>query len=420
MSRKATAAPTSPTEATKPLPAGWRWVKLGEIIEDTRNGIYKPDEFYGSGTPILKMYNIGRFDGKWILDRVDRINLTREELNLYKLNNGDILINRVNSRELVGKCAVIDDSVSGAVFESKNIRLRLSNSVTLPEYVAFWLNNAACRRQVKGQLKQIVGQATINKGDLNAIDLLLPPLPEQKRIAAILAEQLAVVDKARAAAEAQLEVAKALPAAYLRQFFPKEGESPPKGWRWARLEELCQISSKLVDPKLIEFSSLPHVSAEDIESGTGKLLVLNSAAEDGMISGKYLFEPGCILYSKIRPYLRKVAYADFRGLCSADMYPLEVSRKADPIFLLWLLLSATFTEYADRESRRARMPKLNREQLFSYTAPVPTLSEQIQIAKMLSEQYENTQKVCSAITSQLANINALPAALLRQAFSGEL
>ncbi len=86
-----------------------------------------------------------------------------------------------------------------------------------------------------------------------------------------------------------------------------------------------------------------------------------------MTSTKYLFSPGDVLYSKLRPYLRKVALVDFRGLCSADMYPIEADHDVlDPTFLKFLLLSDFFSAYANDESRRARMPKLNRQQLLSW------------------------------------------------------
>jgi type I restriction enzyme S subunit len=171
----------------------------------------------------------------------------------------------------------------------------------------------------------------------------------------------------------------------------------------------------------MEFGSLPHVNGENIESGTCRLLYLHTAREDGMTSGKYLFEPGAVLYSKLRPYLRKVTVADFRGVCSADMYPIQANAKIlIPRFLAWLLVSNEFTKYADEESRRARMPKLNREQLFAWEAPIPPLAEQKRIAATLGEQMAAAEKTRTDLEEQLARINALPAALLRRAFSGEI
>src|SRR3990172_7151705 len=121
-----------------------------------------------------------------------------------------------------------------------------------------------------------------------------------------------------------------------------------------------------------------------MESGTGRLLPIRTAAEDRVTSSNYLFEAGSVLYSKIRPYLCKAALVDFRGVCSADMYPLDANhKKMLPEFLLRLLLTEEFTRYADNCSRRARMPKLNREQLFAYDTVLPPLATQRQIVAEL-------------------------------------
>src|SRR5207244_3836759 len=103
---------------------------------------------------------------------------------------------------------------------------------------------------------------------------------------------------------------------------------------------VCEVRARQVDPMIPKYGALPHVSGEDIESGSCRLYPLRSASEDGMTSGKYLFAAGDVLYSKIRPYLRKVAVVDFEGVCSADIYPISVhSDFVDPHFLGWLLLS---------------------------------------------------------------------------------
>src|SRR2546422_6195698 len=138
------------------LPSGWRWARMAEVIAETRNGLYKPDTFYGRGTPILKMFNIGHLDGTWNLANVDMVELTEAEHADYGLEAGDLFLNRVNSRELVGKCAVVDERTAGAVFESKNIRVRVDRQIALPEWVAAWLNSDGGRQQVQKRLNQIV------------------------------------------------------------------------------------------------------------------------------------------------------------------------------------------------------------------------------------------------------------------------
>ena len=206
----------------QPLHVGWRLVQLGEVLKETRNGLYKPDTYYGTGTRILKMFNIGRLDGSWDLKRVDLIELTEDEERIYGLDEGDILFNRVNSNELVGKCAVIDSRTAGAVFESKNIRLRLNPIQADPFFVATFMNSQGGRNQIQQRLKQIVGQATVNRADLDSFEIPLPFLPEQQQIAEELREQMAAVEKARAVVEEELATINALTAALLRRAFNGE------------------------------------------------------------------------------------------------------------------------------------------------------------------------------------------------------
>ncbi len=198
---------------------GWPVVSLAELGLNTRNGTYKPDSFYGDGVPILKMFNIGRLDGTWLLQRVDRVRLTPREFETYRLRRGDILVNRVNSRELVGKCAVVDHRLEGAVFESKNMRLRLNPKRVLPSFVATWLNSEKGRQQILSRMRAIVGQATINRSDLQSIEISLPILRDQQLLMNKLEETISTVRSLARKLAAQLETVKGVPASLLRRAF---------------------------------------------------------------------------------------------------------------------------------------------------------------------------------------------------------
>lgn len=102
---------------------------------------------------------------------------------------GDILVNRVNSRELVGKAAVIPGALETCVFESKNIRLRLRHDLVYPELVNYALSLGG-RHHFTQNAQQVVGMASISQPQLGAFPLLLPPLNEQHRIIAKLEKLL--------------------------------------------------------------------------------------------------------------------------------------------------------------------------------------------------------------------------------------
>jgi type I restriction enzyme S subunit len=229
---QARAAVQAQVDATRALPAahlravfnspaaqGWPKRKLAEILIETRNGLYKPDSYCGRGQKILKMFNIGRFDGVWKLDRIDLIEVTPDEQETYGLKLGDILLNRVNSRELVGKCVVVDEQTAGAVFESKNIRMRVHPQFALSSYVAICLNSVGGRRQFENRLKQIVGQATINRSDLDSCELPLPSLDLQRELSARLEREKKETTSLTKTLAAKLTALDHLPAALLREAF---------------------------------------------------------------------------------------------------------------------------------------------------------------------------------------------------------
>lgn len=182
------------------------------------------------------------------------------------------------------------------------------------------------------------------------------------------------------------------------------------------LSEVCSIDAPLVDPTTDTNSILPHVNGANIESESGRLLAVRTAKEDGMTSPKFLFKKGDVLYSKLRPNLRKVAIAPFDGLCSADMYPLTpVTDLVTPEYLCFLLLSDKFTEFAVEHSARARMPKLNRASLFSFKHRFPPLSRQRELINFAS-QFHEIEAAKAASESRVTVAEQLESSLFRVAF----
>jgi len=174
------------------------------------------------------------------------------------------------------------------------------------------------------------------------------------------------------------------------------------------LGDIAWIDAKIVDPTRAHTRDLPHISGENITSITGELLAVRSAADDGMTSGKYQFDAGDVLYSKLRPYLRKVTIPEFAGLCSADMYPLKTDHsRVLPEFLRLVLVGSTFTDYAVEESARTRMPKLNREQLFGYRFLLPDLTVQRSIVTTVQRAAVEVEKARLASINQFRELNAL-------------
>ncbi|KAF5421399.1 MAG: type I restriction enzyme, S subunit [Candidatus Methanocomedens sp.] len=199
-------------EVSTKLLKGWKWVKLGELIESMTNGIYKPAKYYDdNGIGCLRMYNI--LDGKINLLNLKRMILDEREIELYELKPGDLLVNRVNSRELVGKAGVIGTYNELLIFESKNIRVRFILSEILPNYINILFQTVEVRKVFEGDAKQTCGQASISQPQIANILTPLPPFEEQRRIVARVDQLMALCDELEAGlVQAQTEGGKLMEA----------------------------------------------------------------------------------------------------------------------------------------------------------------------------------------------------------------
>ncbi len=205
-----------------------------------------------------------------------------------------------------------------------------------------------------------------------------------------------VLSKIQAAAETQDRIIarlKELKAATMVKLFREgtRGEKlkmteigeMPESWKMISMGDVVEIKQGQVDPKKDPYASMIHIGPENIEVETGRLLPCSTAREQGLISGKYLFIKGDIVYSKIRPYLKKAIIAPSEGICSADVYPLTVKEGYNSLFIHGVILSELFTRQAAAQQGRTGIPKLNREQLNSILISAPSLEEQFIIGNIL-------------------------------------
>jgi type I restriction enzyme, S subunit len=263
--------------------------------------------------------------------------------------------------------------------------------------------------------KNSMGASLLSKDRIYDLKIPVPDtIIEQREIARHFRLQFGQIDKAGHSVETQKKDLHIL----LNRCIEYDIEEALKsGTKKFFLGDIITIKSKLVNPTLPEYCDLLHVSAENIETISGRFIDLRSAKDDGMTSGKYLFDSGDVLYSKLRPYLRKVALPDFSGLCSADMYPLKCNKDLiNNRFLKLLLTSNIFTEYANEKSARSRMPKLNRDQLFGWEFFLPPLEAQIRCIQNIELAIQFCSDGKKAINKLITDIKILPIKLLDQAF----
>lgn len=164
-------------------PREWKICSLGDLIAaGPQNGLYKPAENYGSGTPILRIDAF--YDGEVTdFSALKRVRLTEKEIESYLLHENDIVVNRVNSREYLGKSALVSGLLERTVFESNMMRFQVDRHRLNPQFLIALLQTRHIKAQILQRCKDAVNQSSINQDDVKSFTLYLPPIHLQDRFA---------------------------------------------------------------------------------------------------------------------------------------------------------------------------------------------------------------------------------------------
>jgi type I restriction enzyme, S subunit len=387
----------------------WPKVSLGELLQLERRKVkVEPEKLYQE----IGIYCFGR----GIFHKTPRTGFEVGDKDLFLMKEGDFILQVTFAWE--GAIAIVSAAEDGMYGSTRYPTFRVDETLCAPKFL---LNYFKTEEGLQQLVKICPGSAGRNRvlsiKRIPEVLVPLPPLAEQRRVVARIEELAAQIHEARTLRHQAAEEAEALHLSVLHQHFVTES----LGWTPMPMDEAIQINDKQVDPTLPEYSKLPHISGENMEGKTCRLLPWRTAEVDGVKSKNYLFAPGTILYSKIRPYLRKAVFVDFRGVCSADVYPVRLkSPKLDPQFVKWAFVAEPFTEYANRMSGRTRMPKLNRKQLFSFNFSHPPIEEQRRIVAELDVLQAEVDALKRLQAETAAELDALLPSILDKAFKGEL
>jgi len=240
--------PAAPDTSELPeLSEGWIWANVGQMTDSMKNGIYKPSEFYAEeGFACLRMYNID--GGKIVWKDIKRMNLSKEEIYEFLLLPGDLLVNRVNSRELVGKAAVIPPGIERCVFESKNIRVRVLDGIVNPYYLCYRFTSVGTE-YFNRNAQQVVGMASISQPQISRFPVPLPPLAEQRRIVAEVERRLSISDGIEKTVGQSLAQAERLRQSILKEAFEgrlvaQDANDEPAGVLLERIKQQKQLSNQ--------------------------------------------------------------------------------------------------------------------------------------------------------------------------------
>jgi type I restriction enzyme, S subunit len=411
----ATAALTTTTtaDAPRPLPDGWRWARLGDVCEQSRQ-IVAPDSDLARTLPYLSMEHIESETGKISRESSDIVDGEGQSAT-FAFDDSHVLygklrpyLNKVGMPEFAGRCT------------TELIPL-LPNSATCREYLAWIL-----RRQetVDAAMSEKTG-ARMPRADMDVVLSMLiplPPLAEQRRIAAILATRMAAVERARAAAQAQMEAAKALAAAELRAVFES---AEAQEWPRVKLGDVCDIQlGKMLSPtSKTGTQAKPYLRNANVLWGKFNLSSVYEMDFSEDEERKFALKSGDLLVCEGGEPGRAAVWDEQITPCYYQKALHRLRPKDGQVdshivmYRLWFgNLTSEFIE-AQFQTTIAHLPVVRLQNL---SIPVPSISEQTHFAAALDARMAEIARLRESIAGELETIYALPAALLRQAFNGEL
>lgn len=170
-----------PMQETKvgPVPADWTVSEIRSFWASSANGLYVPEDRYGSGVPIIRIDTF--HDGYFTNHEFKRIRVKPEEVEAYSVQTGDLLINRVNSIPFLGKVVFVDEIAEFTVFESNMMRLRFE-TIEIAQYLALYLSVPAVKKRIWAMGRPAVAQLSINQRDVGKFLVALPGKNEREEI----------------------------------------------------------------------------------------------------------------------------------------------------------------------------------------------------------------------------------------------
>ena len=341
------------------------------------------------------------------------------------LKKGDILIEKSGGSPVqpVGRVALVDDLPfdKPVVFSNFLQKMEVNKELFLPEYIFVYLQALYKAGYMDFIQNQTTGIKNLRLDDFFKILIIKPSIAEQKKVAlkAIGSREeakgllekakiiLASIDKfvlGELGIEIERERERVSEPAQIWQIWSDtiEKRIDPMYFHPLRMKaiEAIKKSSAQVSPlsEIVKFrrelvsdipENAPYIGLENIVSNAGEYIETNAKES---ISSAFVFKKGDILFPKLRPYLNKVYYADFDGICSTEFHVFE-AEKCDPYFLFSFLTRSVVVEQTSRLMTGNTLPRLQTEDIENLLIPIPNKTTQEKIVGGVKTIYNKARKL---------------------------
>lgn len=382
---------------------------LASVIHEAKPGFASGDDL-DEGVFQIRMNNITR-DGALDLTKKRRVRLEGKKSDDLLLEVGDVMFNATNSPDLVGKSAFIGSLSEPTTFSNHFIRLRANPEKLDGSYLARWLHTQFQSERFKGLCRQWVNQATVSREALLGLEIPLQPLPDQRRIAAILDQADALRAKRREALALLDELQRGI-------FIEMFGES--KNFPQARLDELCElITDGTHQTPTYADEGVIFLSAKNVTSG-----------KIDWVNVKYIPEWLHLdLHKRLAPQRNDILLAKngTTGVAAIvdrdivfDIYVSLALLRPKGEFLPCYIHAAINSDACRKQFSGALkgigVPNLHLKEIRATLVPCPPLAVQIEFESRVAR----LEAVRADVEASLATLDALFSSLQYRAFRGEL
>jgi type I restriction enzyme S subunit len=318
----------------------------------------------------------------------------------------------------MGRVAIAPDNIRRGIINQALLKLTPSKVVS-PEFLKYWMDSSDFQDSLREQSGGAAIQNVASVGILKAIQIPLPPLPEQKRIVGILDEAFDGIATAKANAEKNLQNARAVFESHLQAVFTQRGE----GWVEKRLEQIGKTQTGST-PRTSERDNygdfIAFVKPADFNKD-GSLDYENDGLTEKGLSEARKVAAGSVLMVCIGATIGKCGYCDRDITTNQQINALTPLDGVSNKFVYYQMLTENFQQRVLLSSGQATLPIINKSKWSALAVVLPQkLEEQKRIAAKFDSLCEETQRLESIYEQKLVALEALKKSILDQAFTGEL
>ena len=400
----------------------WDTATIGDFL-DFKNGLNKGKEFFGYGTPIVNYTDVYRKRGLTKSDVRGKVNLTRDEIHRFDARKNDVFFTRTSETpEEVGMSSVLLDDIDDCVFSGFVLRGRPKNDMFVPEYCKYCFTTEAIRSAI------IMGctyttRALTNGTQLSAIEIVVPPKPEQEAIAKSLTE----IDDLISSLEKLITKKKAIKQGAMQELLTGKRRLPGFSGEW-ETRTLHEISNEMVDgpfgsnlktehyttERQVRIIQLSNIGEAGWNNANVKYTTFSHAAE----LQRCIVQPGSILIAKMMPAGRAIICpADEKSyILGSDVVKVVPNSSVDSRYLVYATKSRFYLDQIADDTQGSTRARTSVSKLRKTAILFPEKDEQIAIADILSEM----DMEIAALEGKIAKYRQIKQGMMQQLLTGKI